>query len=199
MFKKLRAKRSQKILERMKSKGESKELFRIPYVSSKLGTRQYRYFGELVFSDKAIAFLLIEKFRLLTYDYPPILIMYLLSIFILGDILEALDLWGGLIIGGALGAVLAGFVHDQLRKRRQRKIKLQITKFIEENRQPQMEDILTFFWRERVHDLNRDGDTLIIDWGGQRAIEVNLHDKLDFESLDQKISEYLDAGQEGGS
>lgn len=194
MFKKLRAKRSEKILERIKSTGEPKELFRIPYVSSKLGTRQYRYFGELVFSDKAIAFLLIDKFRLLTYDHPPILVMYLLSIFVLGDILEALNLWGGLIIGGALGAVLAGIVHNQLRKRRQRKIKLNIAEIIEEGSRPQMEDILTFFWRERVNDLQREGDSLVIDWGGQRVIEMKLHDNLNFESIDQQISEYLDAG-----
>lgn len=196
MFKKLQEKRFQINLEKLKSKGDPRELFRIPYVSSQLGTREYHYFGELVFSDKAIAFLLIERFRLLTYDHPPILILYLFFIFVGSVILESQGVWGK-IIGGGIGAIIAGIIHDQLRKRNRKKIRREIARMIHEGRKPQMEDILTFFWRENVTALPLTRGKISLERAGQKPIEFSLHDKPGIESLEQKLAGYLKSPQEG--
>ncbi len=188
MFRKLKANRSQNLLEKLNAKGEPQEIFRI-YGSSQLGTKDTRYMGEWVFFDQAIGFLLIKKFPLLTFTHPAIASMYVLTVLILGDLFLPIGWWASGIAGG-IGAVLAGVVHDLLRKRRAKKINTEIGKIVTGGQKADMEDILTFFWRETVKGLKIDDKSLLIEWGDARSLEIKLHRKRDLDLLQERISDY---------
>jgi len=194
MFRKIQQKRSQNKLEKLKSRGEPQEIFRI-YGSSQLGTKDTRFFGEWVFFDQAIAFLMLKKFPLLTYTHPAIASMYVLTVLILGDIFYPIGWWASGIAGG-IGAVLAGVVHDLLRKRRSKKINTEIGKIIKGDQRAPMEYIFTFFWRESVKRMKIDNKSLIIEWGDARSLEVKLHRKCDLDLLQERISDYPSPDQE---
>jgi len=193
---KLRARRVEKVLEKLRTKGEQKEIFRIPYVETRLSvTTQWRYFGDLVFTDKAICFLSTEKFRVLTYDNPSILVMYIFFVGIGSVILESIGRWG-MVIGGGIGAIAAGVVHDQLRKRNREKIKMEIAKIIRDGKKLQMEDIITFFWRENVTELQIADKKIYLSWLGKKPIEYSMHGKHNIDSLEQQLTDYLKPEQE---
>ena len=192
----IKSKRVKLIQDKLRAKEELKELFRIPYVAGRLGSeKEWQYFGDLVFTDYAMCLLSIEKYRLLHYNHPPILIMYLFFIFIGSVVLESPG-WWGMAIGGGAGAIVAGIIHDQLRKRNREKIKLEIANEIKQGSRPQMDDILTFFWRETITNLEINKDKLKISWSGQKSMELKLHDGLDIDSYSRKLTDYLATGSD---
>lgn len=188
MFNKYIKRRSQNLIEKLKSRGEPQEMFRI-YGSSQLGTKDTRYMGEWVFFDQAIAFLLVKKFPLLTYTHPAIASMYVLTIIILGDIFFPFGWWASGIAAG-IGTILAGVVHDLLRKRRAKKINTEIGKIVKGSQKADMEDVFTFFWRETVKGMKIDDKSLLIEWGDARSLEIKLHRKRDLDLLQERISDY---------
>ena len=194
MFRKLKANRSQNLIEKLNAKGKPQEIFRI-YGSSQLGTKDTRFMGEWVFFDQAIAFLLIKKFHLLTYTHPAIASMYVLTVLILGDIFFPIGWWASGIAGG-IGAVLAGVVHDFLRKRRAKKINTEIGTIVTGGQKAHMEAIFTFFWRENVKGLKIDNKSLFVEWGDSRTLEIKLHRKRDLDLLQERISDYPALDQE---
>ena len=86
---------------------------------------------------------------------------------------------------------MAGIIHDQLRKRNREKIKSEIANEIRQGSRPQMDDVLTFFWRETITNLEINEEILKISWSGQKSMELKLHGVLDIDSYNQQITSYL--------
>jgi hypothetical protein len=143
------------------------ELFRVSYVSPYAGPRSStQYVGELVFTDKAVCFVLHRKYRYANIWSFPVQLLYVILITMgAGLLTPGFGLVGG-ILGGATGALLARLTHVFLRRRSEREFRDGIGDLIQRKEKKGLEDVLAFAWRSGITGIEFTGDRLVLRWKG---------------------------------
>lgn len=184
---------SQQSLELLNSRGAVRELFRIPYVESGLADlRPTRYFGDLVFTDRAVCFLLRAKSRKLSAFGAVALVWYFLLTPLISAVAYALGATGlaGGAIGGGLAAAILVPVCTKLRLARETKFDQTVAHLVREGREARLDELLTFFWRENVVDLVVRGNRLVMQWSDHETIEYVTHAPTDLGQFHEQVTAY---------
>jgi hypothetical protein len=183
------------------SKGELSELFRVSYGYPDGGPRSStRDVGELVFTDKAVCFVLHRRYKYPNIWSYPVQLLYVILITLGAGILAPVFGVVGGILGGAAGALLAYVSHILLRRRSEKEARVGIEEMIRRQDKKGLEDVVAFTWREGITNIEFRGDRLVLSWKDPSrpigGIEFRLLGTLD-PDLQKQIRSYVSEAYAG--
>jgi hypothetical protein len=182
------------IQKELSSAGELSELFRVPCVSPDAGPRASTTpVGELVFTDKAVCFVLHSEYRVFNIWSFPIQMLYAILIAMGAGLLFPPFGLAGAILGSLMGALLARLFHVLLKRRSERALRDGIEAIVRGKVKRGLEGTVAFLWRSAIADIEITEDRLVLKWtdspGETKHVELKLLAALDAD-LTRRIRSY---------